>query len=154
MNKTGIRELINESGSYLSTVVGDSMFPMLRNRRDLVLIEKPSGKLRRYDLPLYQRPSGQYVLHRVLWVHDDYYTICGDNRWKKERVPHDWVVGVMKGFYRGDKFIPSSAFGYRCYVHLWCDLYFLRGGILYLKDLPRKIKRLVGRVRKKLFHKS
>ncbi len=154
MNKSGIKEQIEAKGSYISTIVGDSMFPMLRDRKDLVLVEKPKGRLKRYDLPLYQRPSGQYVLHRVLWVHSDYYTICGDNRWQKEKVPNEWIVGVMKGFYRGEKFIPASSFLYKLYVHIWCDFYFIRGGILYLKGLPGRLKKRIARKWKKLLGKS
>ena len=46
--------------------VGDSMEPMLRNRKDTIIIEPVHGRLKRYDLPLYRRPDGKYVLHRIL----------------------------------------------------------------------------------------
>lgn len=57
------------------------MMPLLREYNDLLIIEKVNGRLKKYDIPLYKRSSGQYVLHRVLRVRKTDYVICGDNRW-------------------------------------------------------------------------
>ena len=75
MEKITIENAIKENGFYLSTIVGDSMMPLLRNRRDTVKIIPVSGRLKKYDLPLYKRPDGKYVLHRIVKVKKDHYEI-------------------------------------------------------------------------------
>ncbi len=57
------------------------MMPLLREYNDLLIIEKVNGRLKKYDIPLYKRSLGQYVLHQVLRVRKTDYVICGDNRW-------------------------------------------------------------------------
>ena len=65
MRDTTLEQELREGKTCVSTTVGDSMEPMLRNRKDTVIIKPVSGKLKRYDLPLYRRPDGKYVLHRI-----------------------------------------------------------------------------------------
>ena len=45
---------------------GISMLPMLRQGVDSVVLSPLPSRLKKYDLPLYRRKSGQYVLHRVV----------------------------------------------------------------------------------------
>ena len=45
---------LEENGEVVATVSGTSMFPLLRNRRDMVVIEKVNRKLKKYDVPLRQ----------------------------------------------------------------------------------------------------
>ncbi|MDD3173826.1 MAG: S24/S26 family peptidase [Herbinix sp.] len=141
MNKSTIEAEIKENGFYYSTTVGDSMEPMLFNRQNIVLIVKPSELLKRYDIPMYKRPNGQYVLHRILKVREKDYIICGDNRWKTEIVPHDWILGVTKGYYKADTYIDCHKKKYLLYVHLWCDFFYIRCTILWLLALPKRIRR-------------
>ena len=64
---------LERSGKILQTTIGDSMEPMLQNRQNIVVIEKADGLLKKYDLPLYRRPNGKYVLHRILKVRKNDY---------------------------------------------------------------------------------
>jgi hypothetical protein len=45
---------------------GVSMLPMLRPGLDTVVLSPAPERLRKYDLPLYRRDNGHYVLHRVV----------------------------------------------------------------------------------------
>ena len=142
MRKTSLEEELRSGNTCVSTTVGDSMEPMLRNRRDTIVLKPVTGALKRYDLPLYRRPNGQYVLHRILHVKKDGYVICGDNRWWKEYpVPQDWILGVVIEFYRGEKHIYVTDWKYRLYVHLWCDLFWARAGFLWMRHLILRGKR-------------
>lgn len=100
---------------------GVSMRPLLRQRIDSIEIAPlPEGKLKKYDLPLYQRPDGAFILHRIVKVGEDY-TCIGDNQYiYEEGVQHDWLIGVASGMYRGEKYIPFTNWKYRLYTHLWC----------------------------------
>ena len=129
-----IEESLRENGRHWQTTVGDSMQPMLKDRKNIVEIVPVTGRLKRYDLPLYRRPDGKYVLHRILKVRGEGYVTCGDNRYCRETVPREWVVGVMSGYYKNEKFISAKSLKYRIYVHIWCDFFYIRAGILYLKN--------------------
>ena len=137
-------EVLDRDGRLIYTNVGDSMLPLIRQGRDLLVIERPRGRLKKYEVPLYKRDSGQYVLHRVLKVRPGDYVICGDNRWRRETgITDEQVIGVLTAIIREGKEIPMSNRRVRMYVHLWCDLFWLRAGILRgLFGLKRRRKRL------------
>lgn len=146
MSKSSFEEEIRRSGYLLYRNEGDSMQPLIRQGRDLVLISrKPEGRLKKYDVPLYRRDSGQYVLHRILKVRRDDYVLCGDNRWQRETGISDrHIIGVLTAVIRDGKRLPVTDRRYRMYVHLWCDLFFLRALLLWCRDLPKRIRRMLG----------
>ena len=114
----------------------------------MLIIEKSEGRLKKYDVPLYKRDSGQYVLHRILKVRKDDYVICGDNRYCKEYGISDrHIIGVLTAVVRSGKEISVNDWRYKLYVHLWCDLFPLRAFTL---KFVGKIKRL----KRKLWKKS
>lgn len=95
------------------------MLPMLRQGIDSVVLSPISGKLKKYDLPLYRRKNGQFVLHRIVKAGDSY-TCIGDNQFQYEQgLSHDQMIGVVTSFYRGKKAISCTAMSYRMYCRLW-----------------------------------
>ncbi len=46
---------LEKYGSFAYTTVGDSMRPLLRQGKDVVVIERPAGRLKKYDAALYKR---------------------------------------------------------------------------------------------------
>ena len=146
MNQT-IEQQIAENGFYVSTTVGISMRPMLRHRRDRVVIAPTEGRrLSKWDLPLYKRPDGKYVLHRILEVRDGYYIIRGDNTYAKERVPDEWIVGVMVEFYRGKRHVKATDRAYRRYAAFWQTVYPLRLPFHWMRMAASFIKHRVLRI--------
>lgn len=115
MHTTIEQELETHGHSYFQTV-GDSMEPILHNRFSTVMIEKANEQPKLYDVVLYKRPpgvnasqpNGAYVLHRIVKVRKDDYLICGDNRYYKEPVPKEWILGVMKGYFNGDDYVDCE----------------------------------------------
>lgn len=142
MNKSTFEEEIARMGKLIYTNVGDSMMPIIRQNRDLLIIEKVNGRLKKYDVPLYKRDSGQYVLHRILKVRKNDYVICGDNRRQKEYgITDSHIIGVLTGIVRDGKTIYVNDKKYRLYVHLWCDFFPIRALILRAKNyLKRRMK--------------
>lgn len=136
-----IESQLRAEGFHVSTTVGMSMKPMLRNRRDRVLI-KPLGeeRLKKYDLPLYRLPDGRYVFHRVIDVRDGYYVIRGDNTYQLEKIPDEWIVGVMVEFWRGKKHYTADHKGYRRYAAFWHAIYPIRAALHKLRMLASRIK--------------
>lgn len=132
-----IEEELARKGRGFFQTVGDSMEPMLHNRRSTVVVEKFTGMLKRHDVALYRRPSGKYVLHRVVKVLHDGYVICGDNRTYREFVPREWVIGVMTGFYpdEGEAFVSCEDEKYQRYLRTLG----MRYGIRRLQALLKRI---------------
>ncbi len=122
-----IERQLQEQGYYVSTTVGWSMYPMLRNRRDRIVV-LPIGRdrLKKYDLPLYRRPDGKYILHRIIDVRDGLYVIRGDNTYVKEYIPDEWILGYVSEFYREEHHVLTSAKGYRRYAAFWNWIYPVR----------------------------
>ena len=116
-----IEDILRREGVYAAATQGASMYPMLRQGRDTVIIRPPEGRLRKYDVPLY-RVGPKYVLHRVVRVLPDGYVIRGDNCLHNERVRDAQIIGVLAGFYRDDRAVDMSGTGYRLYCRLWCAL--------------------------------
>ena len=139
MNKSTFEEEIKRHGRLIYTNVGDSMEPLIIQGRDLLIISAVNGRLKKYDVPLYKRDSGQYVLHRILKVRKDDYVICGDNRWQREYgITDRHIIGVLTGIVRNGKEISANDKKYRLYVHIWCDFFFVRAFILRVKHYIKR----------------
>lgn len=98
---------------------GVSMLPMLRQGIDSVILSPVPEKLKKYDLPLYRRTGGQFVLHRIIRVGQSY-TCMGDNQFDPEPgLEHGQMIALVTAFTRGQRRIPVTAPGYRLYCRLW-----------------------------------
>lgn len=114
-----IREQLDKEESVRFYPSGISMLPMLRQGIDSVVLSPLPEKLKKYDLPLYQRKSGQYVMHRIVKVGDTI-TCIGDNQFYLEReLGYDQMIGIVTAFYRGEKYHSVTEFGYQLYCRLW-----------------------------------
>ena len=114
MNKATFEDILNTKGELIYTNVGDSMFPLIQPR-DLLIIKKWDGApLKKYDIPLYKRDSGQYVLHRVIKVRKHDYVLCGDNRhWKETGITDRHILGVLTAIVRNGETISLDTPHYR-----------------------------------------
>ena len=79
MAKT-LEEVIAQKGYVVTKPKGTSMFPLIRDNKYDVYIEKPQPHLNKYDVPVYKRESGEYVMHRILGKDKNGYICCGDNQ--------------------------------------------------------------------------
>ncbi len=114
-----IKEKLNEGNSVRLAPRGTSMLPMLRQGIDNVVLSPLPAKLKKFDLPLYQRTNGQYVLHRIVKVGESY-TCIGDNQFAFETgVNHEQMIAVVTAFYRGDRLIYTDSFLYCLYCRYW-----------------------------------
>ena len=65
-------------------VWGSSMAPCLIHGRDAVLLAAPERPLKPGDVALFERPSGQYVLHRVCRTAPEGLYFMGDGQQQAE----------------------------------------------------------------------
>ena len=115
-----IRERLASGESVRFSPHGTSMLPMLKDGRDQVILSPLPDKLKKFDLPLYQRENGQYVLHRIVKVTDGY-TCMGDNQFVQEKgLRHDQMIAVVTRYIHNGKEYSTESFQYKVYCRLWC----------------------------------
>jgi len=117
---------------------GVSMLPMLRQGVDSVELAPLPPKLKKYDLPVYQYPSGKYVMHRVVDVREDHYLCLGDNTYEYEKISPEQMLAVVSAFKRGEKRIPVTNPAYRLYCRIWCGSFPLRKFLKRAKSWLRR----------------
>lgn len=134
-----IKEAISNHCDVKLTVTGNSMYPLLRHGVDCVLLTGV-GKIKKYDIPLYQRDSGAYVLHRIVKCGKDALYLAGDHEIKMEYpVYPSQIIAVVKGIYRNGTYISCNQFWYRCYAALWVAMIPYRFQLIrWLKAIRRK----------------
>lgn len=122
-------------------VTGNSMRPLFFHKRDSVVLSACDPySLKRGDVPLYRRDNGLYVLHRIVRVDEDTYTLTGDAQWALEvGLPKKNVLAVMTGFIRKGRAVDCRCFGYRVYVAVWMCLRPLRPLIVRVWRCFRRI---------------
>lgn len=136
-------EILEKDGKLVYKTKGISMNPMLYQNRDLVVIEVPQGRLRKYDVALYRRGKS-YVLHRVIGVNEDgTYSIRGDNTYSIETVPEEAVIGVLTGFVRDGRQYSVTDPEYQRYVKLWDAAYPVRSFNVHLKWRAKGVLRRI-----------
>ena len=134
-------ELLEEGKTVKFTVVGNSMYPMLRSGVDSVVLEKKE-KLKKYDIPFYKRENGEYILHRIVKEKDGAFFCAGDNELELEYPVHkSQIIGVVSGFYRKDRYISAKNFFYICYSFFWVNFKYLRFIFFGLNKIRRRIKK-------------
>ena len=144
--KLKIEDVLKEKGVYMGPTVGVSMLPMLKTRRDTIVVKPKTERLKRLDVALYKRGE-DYILHRVLESVDGGYIIRGDNCYADENVPEDAVIGVLTEFFRKDKHILCTDEKYIRYVEKRLKTYKFRRFFVRIK---RKIFAFGGKVLRKL----
>lgn len=121
-----IREALSAGQTVRIFPMGTSMLPMLRQSVDSVVLSPITGKLQKYDIPLYQRKNGKYVLHRIVKAKETY-TCMGDNQLITESgICPDQLIAVVTAYYRGERKHSVTDPGYRLYCRFWYHTRYLR----------------------------
>ena len=143
MINSTFEDQLERNGKLIYTNKGDSMMPLIKQDRDLLVIVPAEGRLKKYDVAFYiRRRTGQLVLHRMIgFTKDGGYIFCGDNQYDYEYgVGDDDILALMTSFIHNGKERKVTDFSYRFYVHR-----------LMLK---KRLRRFAGRVYHKLFDRS
>ena len=142
MNGTMEQELLR-SGRIVCPNRGRSMLPLLRENRDLMVIERRGPeRMKKYEAILYRRGQ-RYVLHRIVRVRERDYFVVGDNDRRGEYVKDEQILGRLTQVLRDGKTLPAGAESCPLWLRLWCDLYPLRVGILFLRDAAVSLRRRI-----------
>ena len=96
---------------------GTSMLPLIRPGIDMVTLVLPN-ELKKDDIVLYKRATGQFVLHRLIKINKKgLCTMFGDNQNALEfNIPLENILAKIKSLYRDDKLVDFSSKEYKKYV--------------------------------------
>ncbi len=150
-----IEDVISEKGFYAVKPKGMSMYPMLKPDCSDVLVVKIDAPLNIYDVPLYKRDDGKYVLHRILGKDSGGFICCGDNQTVLEHnVTEDMIVGRLESWYKNGKKHTVSDKGYKRYVWFWCKSLKRRSFFLALIRFKWRLRGFCGGVYRKVFKRK
>ena len=136
-----IREKLSGGGDVLISASGNSMYPLFRHQKDQVrLSQAEREQLKKYDMILYQRDSGQYVLHRIVGIGEKGFILRGDAETVNEYpIREDQVIAKVSGFVRKGREHSCDEALYRLYVLVWTHTVLLR-------RIYRKGKSILGKI--------
>ena len=139
-----IQDTLEKGNTVKFSPRGISMLPMLRQGRDTVTLAPVDRELKKYDLPLYRRDNGAFILHRIVKVGDTF-TCIGDNQYELERgVRRDQMIAVVTAFTRDGRTVEVTDARYQLYCRLW---HWSRPVRRFLGRVKRFLKRRLGALR-------
>ena len=95
-------DVLNKDGELIFTNVGYSMYPLIRQREDVLRIVK-SDTYKKGDIALYKSEIDHYVLHRILKIKKDKVILAGDyNYFKDKPITKDMILGVLRSITKKD----------------------------------------------------
>jgi hypothetical protein len=114
-----ITEHLNNGCDVVISPKGISMLPMLRQGKDTVTLSPVKNKLKKYDIPLYKRDDGSYILHRIVAIENGY-VMVGDNQFTYEKgIKQEQIIAVVSAFTRAGKTYSVNGFFYGLYCRFW-----------------------------------
>ena len=130
-------DVFKKGGNIRFAAQGTSMLPTIRPNRDSILLVYPN-ELKIGDIVLYKRKDGTFVLHRIIDISNDSFTMRGDNQIVDEfGIVREQIIAKASGIYRGEKYFDSSS---KKYYLSFCGKF---------KNSIRKLKQRI----KGVFHK-
>ena len=88
-------DVLNKDNELFFTNVGYSMYPLIKEREDILHIVK-TDEFKKGDILLYKSNVDRYVLHRLLKIKKDKYILAGDyNYFKDQPITNEQVLGKL-----------------------------------------------------------
>jgi signal peptidase I len=122
---------ISAGRSVRFKVKGHSMYPLLRDGKDEVTISPLTCDPSVYDIVLF-RYRGKHILHRIISIEGDTYTIQGDGIYIScEKCTREDIIGVVTHIHKKNGLEINTSWGlFRFNSWCWYKLFFMRRFIL------------------------
>lgn len=138
---TKFEDVLDKDGVLIFTNVGYSMYPLIKQREDVLRIVK-TDNYKKGDVVLYKSHVDHYVLHRILKIKKDKIILAGDyNYFKDKPITKDKVLGLLTTITKKDgKIIDLSKdkkarrFFYTNFFHVKA-FFQLVGKVLHLRKI-------------------
>ena len=133
--------VLEKDNELFFTNVGYSMYPLIKQREDILHIVK-SDTYKRGDIILYKSDVDHYVLHRILKIKKDKITCAGDyNYFKDKPINKEQVLGLLVSIKKKDgkeidltKDKKARKFFYTNFFHIKA-FFQLIGKVLHLRRI-------------------
>ena len=134
-------EVLEKDNELFFTNVGYSMYPLIRQREDILHIVK-TNDYKRGDIILYKSDVDHYVLHRILKIKKNKITCAGDyNYFKDKPIDRAQVLGLLISIKKKDGKIIDLAkdkkarkFWYTNFFHIKAFFQII-GKILHIRKI-------------------
>lgn len=134
-----IGEGIARKGKYRFYPRGVSMQPLLFAGEDSVELSE-ARDINKYDMLLYQRDDGAFVLHRVVAVRGELIDFCGDGQCFIEKdIRRDQIRAGVYAFYKGNRRIEVTNKKYLLYAKRRVATIPLRRAIVILSGILKRL---------------
>ena len=117
-----IQKVLAEGGIFRFYPKGTSMEPMIHQGQDQVILAPVPEKLKKYQIVLYKRENGAFVLHRIVKVCKDNYTMRGDNQFVLEPgIRREQMIGIVCGLKTPKGEISTESLGFWLKSAIWVE---------------------------------
>ena len=123
-------------------VVGTSMSPFLKDKRDEIVFQKPVKPLKKGDMVFYQRETGPYVMHRIHKITQEGYFMAGDNQTVLEGpIKRDQIFAIVTSVHRNGVRLEDKDFVWQFFAGPWRIFRPVRHGMRQLRKMIRNTMR-------------
>lgn len=136
-----MNRIFAKGGTFSFYPAGTSMQPFIVQGRDKVILSSVPDRLKKYDIVLYQRENGTYVLHRIVGLNGNIYTMRGDNQdYLEPGICVEQILAVVTSVERNGKIWKMNSFWNKLAAALWVETVAIRKKIRRLKTKLKKCK--------------
>jgi len=126
-------ELVNRGETIPLVISGGSMTPFLVHGRDTVYLSRISRPLKKGDMILYRRETGDYVLHRIRKVRQERFDLIGDAQTVIETgIRREQVLALVTAVRRKGKLLKKGSFWWMFFEKIWIRMIPFRPAMLGL----------------------
>jgi signal peptidase len=142
-----IKEILEGGGRAWITVTGMSMYPFLREDEDSVELSSTSiDTIKRGDIVLIKRVTGEYILHRVLRREKESFYIIGDaQQWIEGPLMPEQLIAVVTA-------VKRDKHKFTCQNKLWVLLVRIWINVIPLRHLLLKGIRFFAKAKRVIIH--
>lgn len=138
-----IRKVLAEGGTFPFYPKGTSMEPTIHQGTDQVLIKALPEKLKKYQIILYKRANGAFVLHRIVKTGKDSYTMRGDNQFYTEPgIRREQMIGMVCKLKNPQGEVSTESIAFWMKSAIWVESAWIRRILLAVR---RRIAKIIKR---------
>ena len=134
-------EVLDKDGELIFTNVGYSMYPLIRQREDILRIVK-TDTYKKGDIVLYKSNVDHYVLHRILKIKKDKVILAGDyNYFKDKPITKNMILGLLTTITKKDGKIIELSKDKKARRFFYTNFFYIKaffqiiGKILHLRKI-------------------
>lgn len=138
-----VEQMLSDGYDVEFTVTGNSMWPLLSDKRDSVIISSCDEQaIKLGDTVLYCPIHEKYLLHRIVLIKNGKFSAAGDgNCFYDGTFSTDCIVGRVTAYIRKGKKYSANSFAMRMWSFCWRVLFPLRKILLWFLRKISLLKR-------------